>query len=68
MEHTGQQGIGSRKSLMPVYILSILVVAALIVMIVALCKPRESVPGVFMPPPFENAAVVGIPDVPDGLG
>lgn len=41
--------------------------AAVIVMVAALCIPKVG-KGKFTPPPFERTAVEGIPTVPEGLG
>lgn len=38
-----------------------------LVMIIVLCLPRENEAD-FIPPPFEENAVVGTPDVPEELG
>ena len=49
---------------------AVLCVLSLAVMVLALTR-QEEIPtemGEFTPPPFDTAAVVGIPDVPDGLG
>lgn len=44
-----------------------LCLVAVTVMVVVLCIPKEQ-KGEFIPPPFDSAAVVGVPAVPDGLG
>lgn len=46
---------------------AVLCLVSLIVMAVALCNPKTE-QGDFTPPPFDTAAVVGVPAVPDGLG
>lgn len=51
-----------------IYILGAVTAAMLIVMIVALCIPKEPPKGEFVPPAFDSAAVVGTPEVPEGLG
>lgn len=48
--------------------LSALVSVMLVVMIVALCIPKDPEMGEFVPPAFESAAVMGTPDVPEDLG
>lgn len=53
----------------PAYIIACL--AALVVIAVLLLLPQQDVPAVygeFTPPPFESAAVAGVPDVPADLG
>ena len=57
-----------KQNLLPVYILGALTAVAVIVMIVALCIPKEAEKGEFVPPAFDSAAVVGTPEVPEGLG
>lgn len=49
-------------------ILSGVFVFVLIVMIMALCMPKNTSNGEFVPPAMESAAVSGIPDVPAELG
>lgn len=49
-------------------ILSGVFVFVLIVMIMALCMPKNTSKGEFVPPAMESAAVSGIPDVPEMLG
>lgn len=51
----------------PVYILSVLAVVAVIAMVVAFSVTGSPKQGKFIPPPFEDAAVQGIPDVPEEL-
>ena len=48
--------------------LGIAVAVTMVVMVIALCIPKEVETGEFIPPAFESAAVVGTPDVPEGLG
>lgn len=48
--------------------LSILCVAAFVFMIVALCIPKKTEEKLFIPPPFDDRAVLGEPTVPEGLG
>ena len=57
-----------KQNLTPIYILSAATAVVLIVMIVALCIPKEAPKGEFVPPAFDDAAVVGTPEVPEGLG
>lgn len=57
-----------RNGLNPVRILGCIFVFVLIVMIVALCIPKNTSKGVFVPPAFESMAVSGTPDVPEMLG
>ena len=52
----------------PIYILGAVTAVMLIVMIVALCIPKEPIKGEFVPPAFDSAAVAGTPEVPDDLG
>lgn len=49
-------------------ILGAVFAAVLIFMIVAICVPKEAEKGEFTPPAFESAALVGTPEVPEGLG
>ena len=51
----------------PVYILSVLAVAAFIVMMIALSVTKEPPRGEFVPPAFESMAQQGIPEVPEEL-
>lgn len=51
-----------------VTILSAVFAIVLVVMIVALSSPREAAIGEFVPPAFDENAVIGTPEVPDGLG
>lgn len=46
---------------------AVLCLVSVIVMIVVLCIPKEEM-GEFSPPPFDTAAQVGTPAVPDDLG
>ena len=58
-----------KKKNTPLIIAAAICVLSLIVMVVALTGQKQpQVAGEFTPPPFDTAAVVGIPDVPDGLG
>ncbi len=57
-----------KQNMTPIYILGAVTAVMLIVMIVALCIPKEPTVGEFVPPAFDNAAVAGTPDVPEGLG
>ena len=51
----------------PVYVLGILASVAVIVMVVVLSVMNAPKQGEFIPPPFEDAAMQGIPDVPEEL-
>ena len=51
----------------PVYILSVLAAVAVIAMVVAFSVTGSPKQGKFIPPPFEDTAVQGIPDVPEEL-
>ena len=51
----------------PVYVLGILAAVAVIVMVVVLSVMNAPKQGEFIPPPFEDAAIQGIPDVPEEL-
>lgn len=51
----------------PVYVLGILAAVAVIVMVVVLSVMNAPKQGEFIPPPFEDAAMQGIPDVPEEL-
>lgn len=55
-----------KEILLPV--LGIVAILAVIGMIVALAIPKDAPETSFTPPPFDSAAVVGTPTVPDGLG
>jgi len=57
-----------KQNMTPIYILAAVTAVMLIVMIVALCIPKEPIVGEFVPPAFDAAAVAGTPDVPEGLG
>ena len=46
---------------------AVLCLASVVVMIVVLCTPKVE-QGEFVPPAFDEDAVIGTPDVPDGLG
>lgn len=58
----------NEKGLNLIYVLGAATAVMLIVMIVALCIPREQTVGEFVPPAFDSAAVVGTPEVPEDLG
>ena len=51
----------------PVYILSVLTMAAFIMMMIALSITKEPPRGEFVPPAFESMALQGIPEVPEEL-
>lgn len=58
-----------KKKNTPLIIAAAICVLSLIVMIFALTgqtEPQDA--GAFTPPPFDSAAVVGTPEVPEGLG
>ena len=57
-----------KKKNIPLIAVVLLCVVSLIVMAFALTRQPEAIKGEFTPPPFEPAAVVGVPEVPDGLG
>lgn len=48
--------------------LGVVLLAVLVVMTVALAKPREAASDSFVPPAFDENAVTGAPDVPESLG
>lgn len=52
----------------PLILAASICVLSLIVMLFALARQPEPVRGEFTPPPFDAAAVVGTPTVPEGLG
>ena len=52
----------------PLLLAASICVLSLLVMLFALARQPEPVRGEFTPPPFDAAAVVGTPAVPDGLG
>ncbi len=51
-----------------ILILGVLCVILVVVMIVVLIVPKKSEPAPFMPPSFDENAIAGTPDVPEGLG
>ena len=57
-----------KRNLTHIYILGAATAVMLIVMIVALCIPKEPTVGEFVPPASDSAAVIGTPGVPEGLG
>ena len=58
-----------KKKNTPLILAAAICVLSLIVMVVALTGQKQpQATGEFTPPPFDSAAVVGTPDVPDGLG
>lgn len=58
-----------KKKNTPLILAATICVLSLIVMIFALTGQKEpQAAGEFTPPPFDSAAVVGTPAVPDGLG
>ena len=50
------------------FVLFLTCIVAIIVMIAALCMPKTAKQEPFTPPPFDENAVLGIPDVHDDLG
>lgn len=57
------------KKNVPLVLASIICVVSIVIMVAVLSLPsRNTEPAVFMPPPFDENAVQGVPDVPDGLG
>lgn len=57
----------NNKKLLPL-LAAVLCAASVIAMLAALAAPRKVVREPFTPPPFESAAVEGIPEVPENLG
>lgn len=57
-----------KQNMTPIYILGAVALVAVVVMIVALCIPKEAEKGEFVPPAFDSAAVEGTPTVPENLG
>ena len=54
---------------LPLYVAVAICLVAFIAMIVVLSLPeKEPIKGEFIPPSFDSTAVVGAPEVPDGLG
>lgn len=49
-------------------LLGCLFVAAFLIMVAALAVPQKARQGTFVPPAFEEAAIEGAPNVPEGLG
>ena len=60
-------GKTEKKSSKAVPILGAVLAVLAVIMIVALCLPRSTTAD-FTPPPFEENAVTGTPEVPEGLG
>ena len=56
-----------RKNI-PLILVGSICVLSLFIMIFALARQPEPVRGEFTPPPYDAAAVVGIPAIPEGLG
>lgn len=52
---------------LPLILTAVVCAVSLVVMVLALCVQRQTQPE-FIPPPFEENAVTGIPEVPDDLG
>lgn len=59
-----------KTAYLPVLMAGILAAASVIALTVTLCLPPKSTPptGDFVPPPFDAAATVGTPRVPEELG
>lgn len=58
-----------RKKTIPLVLASIMCVVSIVIMIAVLLLPSGSPESaVFTPPPFDENAVQGVPDVPEGLG
>ena len=57
-----------KKKNIPLIIVILLCVVSLVVMAFALTRQPEAIKGEFTPPPFDPAAVVGVPEVPEDLG
>ena len=57
-----------RRKNTPLILAALLCAISLLAMVLSLCRKPEPVRGEFTPPPFDAAAVVGTPAVPDGLG
>lgn len=53
---------------MPLILASVICLVSVMVMITVLANPKTGEPQPFTPPPFEEAAVSGVPTVPEGLG
>lgn len=56
-----------KKKNTPLILAALICALALVVMVAVLCTPKEQM-GEFTPPPFDPAAQVGTPAVPEGLG
>jgi hypothetical protein len=66
-DHSAQVRYELSECYTPVYILSVLTMAAFIVMMIALSATKDPPKGEFVPPAFESMAVQGVPEVPEGL-
>jgi len=58
----------NKKGISAIPVLAVAAAVCVVVMIVALCIPKEAEKGEFVPPAFDSAAVVGTPEVPENLG
>ena len=52
----------------PAALLGCLFAAAFLIMVAALAAPPKTEQGAFVPPAFEESAIEGAPNVPEGLG
>ena len=66
-DHSAQVRYELSECYTPVYILSVLTMAAFIVMMIALSATKDPPKGEFVPPAFESMAVQGVPEVPEGI-
>lgn len=57
-----------KKKNMPLALVAVICLMSVVVMIAVLANPKKGEPQAFTPPPFEEAAVSGVPTVPEGLG
>ena len=60
-------GKAAKKNGRTVLILGAVLAVLAVIMIVALCLPKSATAD-FTPPPFEENAETGVPEVPEGLG
>lgn len=57
-----------KKKNTPLILAAVICLVSVIVMIAVLANPKVGEPQAFTPPPFEEAAASGVPNVPEGLG
>lgn len=58
-----------KKNKLPLIWVSAICTISIVIMMLALAFPvKESDSASFVPPPFDECAIQGVPDVPDGLG